>query len=113
MSFLPFLILFKTESESGLLRRELRGLLLPEQVQPATPVRLRHTTLPIRSLCLLSSYYVTGTKFYMIKLTTRTSFYRTCLRPPLNNSYTSRSTKLSEGKLHKRVAIEVKWAWCH
>lgn len=67
MPFLPFLILFKTESESGLLRRELRGLLLPEQVQPATPVRLRHTTLSIRSLHLLSSYYVTGTKFYIYK----------------------------------------------
>lgn len=67
MPFLPFLILFKTESESGLLRRELQGLLLPEQVRPATPVRLRHTTLPIHSLCLLSSYYVTGTKFYIYK----------------------------------------------
>lgn len=69
-SFSNILQFFKTKSESGLLRRELRGLRLPEQVQPATPVCLRHTTLPIHSLCLLSSYYVTGTKFYLCKANT-------------------------------------------
>lgn len=56
---------FKTESESSLPRKEFRGLLLPKQVQSDTPVCLWHTTLPIHSPYLLSSYYVTGTKFHI------------------------------------------------